>query len=235
MLTLYTFGPHFGLPDASPFCIKALLLMKLCGLPFEIKTVDRSKAPKGKGPYLSDEGQLIADSHFILRHLETKHGVDFSGGYPTEVQARGFAVARMVEEHLYFLNISNRWLDPANFAKGPAHFFDSAPALLRPLIRSVILRRVRKTQHLQGLGRHTAAERLELAKGDLLAIEAMIGTNPFLLGPRVSGFDASAFAFVWSAECSFFESPIGDFIRTRPILMGYLTRMRDAYFPGSML
>jgi hypothetical protein len=27
MITLHTFGPYFGLPDASPFVIKAMLLL----------------------------------------------------------------------------------------------------------------------------------------------------------------------------------------------------------------
>ena len=31
MITLYTFGPKFGLPDPSPFCMKALVLLKMAG------------------------------------------------------------------------------------------------------------------------------------------------------------------------------------------------------------
>ena len=34
MITLYSFGPMFGLPDASPFVTKAEMLLKLSGLPF---------------------------------------------------------------------------------------------------------------------------------------------------------------------------------------------------------
>ena len=34
MITLYTFGPYFGLPDASPFVTKAMLLLKFAGLPY---------------------------------------------------------------------------------------------------------------------------------------------------------------------------------------------------------
>ena len=37
MITLYTFGPAFGLPDASPFVIKAELLLKLAGLPYQTR------------------------------------------------------------------------------------------------------------------------------------------------------------------------------------------------------
>ena len=33
MITLFTFGPSFGLPDASPFVMKDELLLKMDGLP----------------------------------------------------------------------------------------------------------------------------------------------------------------------------------------------------------
>jgi len=33
MITLYTFGADFGLPDASPFVMKAELLLKMADLP----------------------------------------------------------------------------------------------------------------------------------------------------------------------------------------------------------
>jgi glutathione S-transferase len=232
MFTLNVFGPYFGMPDGSPFCIKGLMLMKLSGLPFTQGKMSFRKAPKGKAPYLQDGEALIADSHFIMKHLEAKHGVDFSGGYPAGELAKGWAVARMMEEHLYFLNGYERWLVDENFWKGPYQFFAEAPAPIRPLIARIVRRKVRKAHHLQGLGRHTDAERLALAKGDFLAIETILGKNKYFLGELVSGVDATVFPFLWSASCSYFKSGNGDYVRSRPALMAYLTRMRDEFFPG---
>jgi glutathione S-transferase len=231
MLKLHVFGPYFGLPDGSPFCIKAILLMKLSGLPFEQAKMSFKKAPKGKAPYLQDGDTIVADSHFIKMHLETKHGVDFSGGYGAEDLAKGWAVARMAEEHLYFMNGYERWMVDENFWKGPYQFFADAPAPVRPLVARLIRRSVRKMHHAQGLGRHSDAERFELAKGDFSAIEDMLGNKTYFLGDRVSGIDASVFPFIWSACCKFFKSDNGDYVRTRPVLMAYLTRMRDEFFP----
>jgi glutathione S-transferase len=232
MLELNVFGPYFGLPDGSPFCIKGLLLMKMSGLPFETVKMNFRKAPKGKAPYLQDGDKLIADSHFLMRHLETAHGVDFSGGYSAAELAKGWAVARMMEEHFYFLSMHVRWMDDENFYKGPYQFFAEVPAPIRPLIARIVRNKTRKTQNLQGLGRHTDEERLVLAKGDLNAIEAMLGKGKYLLGDKISGADASAAAFVWAGGCKYFNSPIGDYIRTRPALMAYITRIRDTYFSG---
>lgn len=232
MLKLNVFGPYFGLPDASPFCIKALMLMQLSGLPFETTRMSFGKAPKGKAPYLDDNGKIIADSHFILRHLETVHGVDFNGNYSAEKLAQGWAVARMLEEHFYFLSMNVRWLEDGNFWKGPYQFFAGAPAPLRPLIARIVRGKVRKTQHLQGLGRHSASERTALAIGDVAAVETLLGSNHFFLGEKISAADATVAAFLWTAVCGHFESPIADHIRSRPVLMAYLTRIRDQYFAG---
>ncbi len=68
MLQLSVFGPHFGLPDGSPFCIKALVLLKMSEQPFEVTKMNFSKAPKGKAPYLKDGDAVVADSHLIQQH-----------------------------------------------------------------------------------------------------------------------------------------------------------------------
>ena len=60
MITLYIFGPKFDLPDPSPFCMKALVLLKMAGLEFNTDTANLSKAPKGKAPYMDDDGTIVA-------------------------------------------------------------------------------------------------------------------------------------------------------------------------------
>jgi len=35
MITLYNYGPALGLPDPSPFCVKAELLLKLSNLQYK--------------------------------------------------------------------------------------------------------------------------------------------------------------------------------------------------------
>lgn len=72
MITLYGFGPAFGLPDPSPFVIKVEALLKMAGLAFRTDTTGFRKAPKRKLPYIDDDGTLIADSTFIRWHIEKK-------------------------------------------------------------------------------------------------------------------------------------------------------------------
>jgi hypothetical protein len=50
MITLYAFGPHFSLPDPSPFVTKAEVLLKMAKLPYEINLKGFRKAPKASCP-----------------------------------------------------------------------------------------------------------------------------------------------------------------------------------------
>lgn len=60
MIELHSFGPAFGLPDPSPFCIKAELLLKLSGLPYQRVIGNLQRAPKRKLPVIVDDGATIA-------------------------------------------------------------------------------------------------------------------------------------------------------------------------------
>src|SRR6476661_2469468 len=120
MITLYSFGPGFGLPDPSPFVTKAEVLLKMAKLPYRIDTSGFKKAPKGKLPYIDDDGETIADSTFIRWHLEKKYKIDFDRGLSPEQRAIAWAFEKMLEEHLYWAVVHARWMDDVNFAKGPA-------------------------------------------------------------------------------------------------------------------
>lgn len=72
VITLYIFGPMFGLADASPFVTKGLVLMKMSGLALSTDTNGFMKAAKGKLPYVNGNGNgtIVADSAFIRFHVE---------------------------------------------------------------------------------------------------------------------------------------------------------------------
>src|SRR5262249_9536241 len=138
MITLYSFGPAFGLPDPSPFVTKAEMLLKLSGQPYRTDTGGFSKAPKGKLPYIDDGGETIADSTFIRLHLEKKYGVDFDRGLDPAQRAAAWAFDKMLEDHLYWILVIDRWMDDGNFASGPRNFFRAVPAPMRPLVVTVV-------------------------------------------------------------------------------------------------
>jgi glutathione S-transferase len=231
MITLFTFGPMFGLPDPSPFVVKSLVHLKMSGLPFEVNNKGFNKAPKGKLPYLNDNGTVIADSSFIYRHLETKHGIDLDKGLTAEQRATGWALEKMCEDHLYWCIVDARWMVDANFNKGPRNFFNAAPAPIRPLIIAKIHRDTKRTMHGHGMGRHARADIETLAARDLDAISGILGDKPFLFGDEPHASDASVFGSVASVLCPLFETPIRTHAESRANLVAYAQRCLELWFP----
>lgn len=231
MITLATFGPAFGLPDPSPFVTKADVLLKMSGLPYE-KRVSRGlgKAPKGKLPYIVDDGQTVADSTFIRMHLEKKYGIDFDSGLTPAQRGAAWAVDKMLEDHLYWITIRWRWLDDANFAKGPAMFFAGVPAPIRPVIKGVVRRSLRKTLHLHGIGRHSDDELNELTARLLQSVSGMLEGNEYLTGQAICGADATTYAFMLSALCPHFDNPMRSKAESLPNIVTYCERMTKQFY-----
>ena len=234
MIILYGFGPAMGLPEISPFVTKAHILLQMAGLPYESSTNIGGflKAPKGKAPYIRDGDVVVSDSTFIRFYIEKKTGFDFDKGLSAAQKATGWAFERMCEEHLYWLILDARWLNAANYRAGPAEIFKALPAPARPVVGAFTRRTMRKTLHLQGLGRHDAASRLELAKRDFFAISDLLAEKPYLFGDEPSGADASVGAFVIGGLAKATVAPLRDAAESRPNLVAYGARMLERFFPA---
>lgn len=232
MITLATFGPAFGLPDPSPFVTKAEVLLKMSGLPFTARPTGIRKAPKGKLPYIEDDGQIIADSTFIRLHLEQKYSIDFDRGLTPALKGAAWATEKMLEDQFYWVIINERWLNDANFAKGPAMFFSSIPAPIRPIIVRMVRRGLRKTVHGHGIGRHTDREIQELGERAVTAVANQLSSNEYLTGSHPCGADATVYAFMSGALCTHFDSRIQTFVAQHSNVVSYCKRMRDKFHPN---
>jgi len=232
MITLYTFGPFFGLPDPSPFVMKGEMLLKLSGLPYQTDTRGFMKAPKGKLPYIDDGGTIVADSTLIRLHLEQKYGIDFDQGLSSRDRGAAWAVDKMLEDHLYWHLIYWRWLNETNFQRGPVNFFKRAPAIVRPFVVRSVRKSIRRTLHGHGLGRHSEAENNLMAARALDAVSQMLGDNRYFMGATPCGADATVFAFVAGTLCSTFDSPLRTKAEATPNLVAYAQRMMSEFFPA---
>lgn len=191
MLKLIVLPPAFGVRNISPFCLKTEMLLTSLGLPFEMEELaDPRKAPKGKLPYLYDGDTRIADSDLIAEYLDQKTGGQVYAGMTPRQKAQGLALARLAEEHLYWIGVASRWLDDAWWPNIVSGFFHIIPAPLRPLGAGLARREVRKTYYLQGLGRHTLEEQEGFARRDLQALQDALPERGFLGGdmPRYHDF-----------------------------------------------
>ncbi|MEA2937585.1 MAG: hypothetical protein QOC56_1089 [Alphaproteobacteria bacterium] len=231
MIMLHAFGPQFGLPDPSPFVMKADLLLKMSGLAFRTDLKGFNKAPKGKLPYIEDDGGRIGDSTFIRWHLERKHGIDFDRGLSAEQRAVAWAFEKMAEDNLYWALLDARWMDDGNFNKGPRIFFTRVPAPLRPLVVVMVRRQVRKALHAHGMGRHSRTEIAAIAERDIDAIAGYLGQKPFFMGAEPTGVDATICAFVVGVLCPQFDTPLRTAAERHDNLRRYVGRMTARYYP----
>jgi glutathione S-transferase len=230
VITLYTFGPLFDTPDASPFVVKAMLLLKFAGLSYSEERGGYRKAPKGKLPFISDDGVTIADSTFIRFHIEAKYGVDFDAGLSPSARAHAWAAERMCEDHLYWTLVDMRWCDKGNFERSVGRFFDGLPALVRPLAKNFIIHKVQSTQRTQGMGRHTKQEIERLGIRDIDALAEILGEKPFLMGETPCGADATVFGFLICLLSPVYQSPIRAAAESHANLVSYRDRVLKLYF-----
>jgi glutathione S-transferase len=232
MITLHTFGPMFGLPDPSPFVTKADVLLKMSGLPYRTVIGDLRKAPKGKLPYVEIDGKLMGDSTLMRLHLEQHHGIDFDKSLSAAEKGIAWSVEKLLEDHLYWALVRARWLDDRNFDKGPRHFFDAAPAPIRPLIVAMVKRKVRKSLHAHGLGRHSDAEILAMAARGIDAVAAILGDKPYLMGAQACAADATVFAFSAGMLAPYFDTALRTHAEKHGNLVAHCDRMMRAFYPA---
>lgn len=232
MITLHASGPVFDLPDASPFVIKTLVHLKMSGQPFQCDTRPSGffKAPKGKIPYIQDDGQVVCDSSFIRWHLEDKYKLDFDAGLTSEQRATGWAVEKMLEDNLYWIGAYWRWMDGPSRRTAADAMFAFAPTLLRKPLEWLFLRRIRGYLQAQGTGRHSEAEMMRLARRTLESVAALLGDKPYLMGERPTSVDGILYAMVAIALCAAFESPFKQAAQGHANLVAYEARMRARFF-----
>ena len=230
-IILFGFGPAFDLPVASPYVMKTETQLMMAGLPYEKDLTGFDKAPKGKLPYIQDGARVIADSTFIRQHIEWSYGVDFDAGLDVQQRAMAWAVERMIEDHLGWASLRARWLDPVNFAKGPAMFFDRIPAEIREKMKAETLAEISQRLHGHGLGRHSDEDILFLGTRSLYSLSQILGDKPYLMGNEPCGTDATAFGMLTHIMAPFFDTDLRRAAESHANLRPYVDRMMARFYP----
>jgi glutathione S-transferase len=231
LITLYGFGPGFGLPEISPFVTKTEVQLRMAGLAYRKERAMPPASPKGQLPFIDDAGEVVADSTFIRAHIERKYGFDFDAGLDQRSRAQAWAFERMIEHHVYWALVGARWVEPENFAKGPSHFFDGAPEDRREKLREDAQFRVAENYLLSGLGRHAPDDDVELALRSIFALSVQLGDKPYLMGDKPCGVDATTFGALGGILTPFFASKLRSEVETFGNLTAYVDRMMRQYYP----
>ncbi len=232
MLELHQFAPHFGLPNASPFCMKVETFLRLAGI--EYKTVDVTdprKGPNGKAPWIVDQGETIPDSRFIIEYLNRKHGYPLRNNLNKEQLAQHHILTRMLDESTYWGMVHERWVIPENAEITRDTLLEFIPNPMRKLVFLLGQRSIKSALHGQGTGRLSREEITTLAKHDIDALSDFLGDKPYFGGDKPAEIDATSLAYIAGFITPKISSKIGDYIKTKENLVAYHKRLMKEIFP----
>jgi glutathione S-transferase len=232
VITLYQFPPGFGLPNASPFCLKLEFYLRMAELPYRNRyTLNLQRAPKGKLPWIDDEGTQLADSGLIIDYLKGRHGDPLDSNLDARQRATALTVQRLVEEHLYWAVLRERWIDEDGWALTRKVFFGALPWPARAFVPLIAKRGIRAELMGHGLGRHAVDDIRRMAADDLSALAALLGEQPYMLGDQPTSVDACVAGFLSNVLRVPLENPIKTAALQHTNLVAYCDRMLGRYFP----
>lgn len=236
MLTVYGFGPAFGLPDTSPFVVKVQTWLQMAQVAYRNERGDLRKAPKKKLPYVSVGNRIIADSNHIIDYLEERHGDPLNERrLGTRERAQRQALKSLFESDLYFIASYLRWWNDDDFEILKPVLMEmfaasSLPKFAVPAVVALVRRQVRNQLDAQGTGRHAREEVYAMGRALVEAASDMLGDKRFFLDDKPSKIDATAYAMLAGLTAAPFDNPVKACALERPNIVDYCNRMRDTYW-----
>jgi glutathione S-transferase len=232
MITLYQFAPSWGIPNLGQFNVKLETYLRMAGLSYTVVETMPLKGPKGKLPFIEDDGLKICDSRFIIEYLKDKYGDPLDSDLSPEQHAIMTAMQRLLEEHLYWIGMYARWqYSDKNWLITKEATFGGLPPVIRDIVALVYKWMIiRKQIYGQGTGRHTADEIFHLGKIDIDVLSAFLADKPYFMGDKPTSLDASAFGVLINTVHGPIESPIKEYGKLKKNLVAYCDRMMAEFY-----
>lgn len=230
MLELVDYPCPPDLRSLSPFVYKAEVLLALAGIDYVKIDAAPDLMPHGKVPVLRDAGRLIPDSSLIQRHLERHYGLSVDAGLTGQERALAEAFRRMTEEHLRWVVLYERWVDPVGEPALRAAAFAGLPEEAAIAAFAEVRGEVVGHLHAQGLGRHAPDDLYRFGLDDLDAIAAWLDDKPFLMGDRLTSVDASVAGLLYALGTVATPTPLCQHLRAVPTLAAYAVRVEETVF-----
>lgn len=231
MIELHQFRPFWGLPNASPFCMKAETYLRYREIPYRPVPSGPRRSPTGQIPFIVEDGRVITDSEAIIQHFEARQPVHLDAGLAARERAAAFFLRELVEDRLYWQITYMRWADPAGWAVFKPDLVTKLPTFMRgPLlfgIRRTLLRRMRR----RGLSPADPEGAYARGKRVLDALAGFLGDRPFFLGETPRTLDMSLYAFLANIIDQPYGNPLQEHARGHGNLVAYCRRMQELCFP----
>lgn len=232
MITLYQFARTWGIPNLSVFCVKVETYLRMNKLPYQIVETLPLKAPRGKLPYIEDNGYKFSDSRLILNYLKAAYGDKDKACLTPEEQGISKACQRLLEEHLYWIGMVSRWnYTDENWQTTKQAIFGVLPPVAHDLAAAIYRRKIKAQIKGHGIGRLTHEEIFELGREDIDSLADFLGSKPYFMGSTPTSLDACAYGVLINTLGCPIESPLKEHALSRQTLLDYCRRMQAEFFP----
>lgn len=232
MITLYQFPPIWGLPNASPFCLKMETWLRMADIPYENRFVmDPRKSPKGKFPFIKIDGFSVADSELIIEYLKDKFGDVLDKHTHAEQRAQALFLESVFSERLYWYMLYSRWQDDAGWAHVKDAFFTRLPFFSKLFVPNMVRKATIKSINVQGTGKHSRKEILHLACKTLDAIAITLGDKAYFSGAELTSVDATAFGFLANIVWQPYDCPLKLHLQKYKNIQHYCDKMWRDFYP----
>jgi glutathione S-transferase len=203
-IKLFQFPRMFGI-QMSARSVPSWML-RIAGIPYEVvDTPDPRGGPKGKLPFIEDAGVRITDTSLIVDYLVKTRGVDPDARLDASQRAIALLVQRTLEEHYAFVLAYTHILRDDGWQHTRTRF-DAVPAIVRPLVGSLVRGQVKTMLWKQGVLRHSHEDIVESALRDWRAVLTVMSDGPFFFGDEPTGVDAIVFGALATSVLTPIES-----------------------------
>ena len=230
MIDLYQYRPVLGLPNASPFCMKAEAYFLYRDLPYKAVASSPRKSPSGQVPFIVTDGKTIPDTEAIMDHFEAQSEAPLDAHLTERQKAKAAMVRQLVEQELFHQVVYMRWVDPKGWAAFAPILKPHMPRMMQlfamPILRRVMMRRLKA----QGLRADAPAAAYTRGVRLLETLSDFIGPEGFAFGDQVTRLDMSLYAFLANILEQTIPSPLKSKGQEMENLVAYCARMKAVTF-----
>ncbi|HID46329.1 MAG TPA: glutathione S-transferase family protein [Chromatiaceae bacterium] len=226
-VVLHQFRAFWGLPNASPYCMKVETYLRWARIDYRIEICDPRRSPSGQIPFITVGSETITDSQRIIEYFESQRGGSLDQSLSKDRRSEAWFVRTRVEEVLYWQITYMRWGDP----QGWACFLPDLKQYLSGWKRAVLPYMIR-IQLLRQMRRHDLTPRDvtgSYASGVrvLDQLSHYLADKPFFMGEQIRSLDMSLYAFLANIIDQPHTNRLQEHARTLDNLMAYCTRMKQ--------
>lgn len=215
-------------PNTSPFVIKLETYLRLAKITYVFDDAEPI-GPKGQSPWITLNGEEIADSQLVMEALAKKYDKNLTSWLPKEEQAIALAFNLMMTEHITWgLRVWRYVIDRGEQLRKCSKLDSLSEYIVYSLFPYIMKRRT----WVQGMGRHKKKEVEEMLRQDIAALSHYLGRKPFLMGDRPCEVDCTLFGYTSQILWNYNGSPYVKMVREDyPNLKAHHNRMRTLLYP----